>query len=469
MSQSSELPPAARSLWMQETLARESGTGTALLGSRKVDVCVVGGGLTGLWTAIRAKEQDPSLDVAVLEADVCGSGASGVNGGFAMTWWPKVKTLAKVMGTSDALRMAAASEAAVRDIGDFCRRHGIDAAFKPSGWLWAATNTSQMDSWQATLDHLAALGAEPFKEMSAAEVAEMSGSDQHLGGVFEAGVATIQPAGLVRGLRAAAIAAGIHVWEHSPMTGLHRGTEGVTLTSPGGTLLAQRVALATSAWLARFREIRRHLIVLGSDVIATAPVPRLLEGSALPEGLAISDSRRLVHYYRSTDDGRIVFGKGGGRLAFRGRIDREEWSRNSRPADVHAHLTRMYPATANTDITHAWSGPVDYSSDALPFFGRLGGDPRVVYGVGFSGNGVGPSGLGGRIMASLLLGADDEWSNSPMVRKPKMWLPPEPIRYVGGRVVRTALASKEVAEDSGRKPSRVATFLASLDPTSFVG
>lgn len=469
MSPLSDPTPAARSLWMQEALAGESDTRARLLGSRKVDACIVGGGLTGLWTALRVKKQEPSLEVAVLEADICGSGASGVNGGFAMTWWPKVKTLAKVMGTDDALRMAAASETAVQDIGHFCRRRGIDAAFKPSGWLWAATNPSQMNSWQATLDHLAGLGAEPFKQLSAVEVAEMSGSDQHLGGVFEAGVATIQPASLVRGLRSAAIAAGIHVWEHSPMTGLHRGPEGVTLSTFDGTVLAQRVALATSAWLARFREIRRHLIVLGSDVVATAPIPRLLEGSALPEGLAISDSRRLVHYYRSTDDGRIVFGKGGGRLAFRGRIDREEWSKNSRPADVHAHLTRMYPATANADITHAWSGPVDYSSDALPFFGRLGGDPRVVYGVGFSGNGVGPSGLGGRIMASLLLDADDEWSNSPMVRKPKMWLPPEPIRYVGGRMVRTALVSKEVAEDSGGKPSRVATFLASLDPTSFVG
>lgn len=224
----SDLTPAARSLWMQEALARESETSASLLGTRKVDVCVVGGGLTGLWSALRVKEQEPSLDVAVLEADICGSGASGVNGGFAMTWWPKVATLKKVMGTGDALRMAAASEKAVQDIGVFCRHNGIDAAFKPAGWLWAATNPSQVNSWQATLEDLAALGAEPFKQLSAAEVAEMSGSDQHLGGVFEAGVATIQPAALVRGLRSAAIAAGVHVWEHSPMTGLHRSSEGVS-------------------------------------------------------------------------------------------------------------------------------------------------------------------------------------------------------------------------------------------------
>jgi glycine/D-amino acid oxidase-like deaminating enzyme len=463
-------PAAARSLWMQDALGREPGSGgPPLSGSHTADVCVVGGGLTGLWAALRLAELDRSLSITVLEADICGSGASGANGGFAMTWWPKVATLKKIMSTDDALRMARDSEHAVAAMGEFCRQHRIDADFMPSGWLWAATNASQVDSWKATLDDLAALGAYPFKELSPDQVTALSGSSQHVGGVFESGVATVQPAALVRGLRSAAIAAGVRVSEHSPMTGYDAGPAAITVRTPAGTVKTQRLVLATNAWLARFREIRRHLLVLGSDVVATAPMPGLLETSGWLPGLAISDSRRLVHYYRTTGDGRVVFGKGGGRLGFCGRFDRDAWATSARTADVSAQLARTYPWIAAANVTHSWAGPIDYSCDSLPFFGRLGGDPRVVYGVGFSGNGVGPSYLGGRILASLSLGLDDEWANSPMIRTPATSLPPEPVRYLGGRLVRAALIRKEADEDREARPSRIAARLAKLDPTSFVG
>lgn len=469
-SAQADSPKASRSLWMRDALDREPGAASPpLRGAHEADVCVVGGGLTGLWTALRLKEQEPSLSVIVLEADVCGAGASGANGGFAMTWWPKVSTLKKIMTTDDALRMARDSEQAVAGIGEFCRTYDIDADFMPSGWLWAATNPSQLGSWQATLDDLAALGAHPFEELSPDKVASLSGSAQHLGGVFEPGVATVQPAALVRGLRAVAIASGVQVAERSPMTGHEAGPAGITVRTPGGTVKAQRVVLATNAWLARFREIRRHLLVLGSDVVATAPVPDLLERSGWVPGLAISDSRRLVHYYRTTSDGRVVFGKGGGRLAFGAQLNRDAWATSTRGPQVEAQLTRTYPWLAQAKITNTWAGAIDYACDSLPFFGRLGGDQRVVYGVGFSGNGVGPSYLGGRILAALALGRDDEWANSPMIRTPRKTLPPEPVRYLGGHVVRAALTRKEADEDRDARPSPLVIGLAKLDPTSFVG
>jgi glycine/D-amino acid oxidase-like deaminating enzyme len=459
-----------RPLWMQQALEREGSIEEpSLHGDEKLDICIVGGGFTGLWTAIKIIESEPSARVGVLESDICGAGASGANGGFAMTWWPKFATLKKMMSTDDALRLAMASEEAVAQIGKFCENNHIDADFVPAGWLWAATNTSQVGSWNDTIKDLASVGASPFRELSQREVLEMGGSERHLGGVFEAGVATVQPAALVRGLRAAAIASGVKVWEKTPMLNFNVTSQAVKVRVPGGLITADQIVLATNAWLARYKEIRRHLLVLGSDVIATESVPERLALVGWTPGLAISDSRRLVHYYRPTNDGRVVFGKGGGRLGFRAHMNRSVWATPLRGPEVIDQFHRTYPILSDVAITNRWSGAVDYSSDSLPFFGTLSGSQRVHFGVGFSGNGVGPSYVGGQILASRALGRDDEWGTSPMIRTPKTALPPEPFRALGGRLVRAAMRSKESSEDQGKKPTRLVSRITDLDPTSFVG
>lgn len=461
---------AARPLWMEQVLEREgAGEQSALQGHENLDVCIVGGGLTGLWTALTIIELEPSLRVGIIESDICGAGASGANGGFAMTWWPKFATLKKIMGTEDALRLARASEDAVVQIGRFCDNHQIDAEFMAAGWLWTATNESQLGCWTDTINDLASVGATPFRELSRDEVLEMGGSERHLAGVFEAGVATLQPAALVRGLRQAAIAAGVRVWEKTPMLSFDVTPQTVTVTVPGGSISAGQLVLATNAWLARYREIRRHLLVLGSDVIATAPVPERLASVGWTPGLAISDSRRLVHYYRPTNDGRVIFGKGGGRLGYRAHMNRSVWATPLRGSEVIDQFRRTYPGLGDVPITNTWSGAVDYSSDSLPFFGTLEASERVHYGVGFSGNGVGPSYLGGQFLASMALGRDEEWGTNPMIRTPKTLLPPEPFRALGGQLVRGALRSKESSEDRGKEPSHLVRRITELDPTSFVG
>jgi glycine/D-amino acid oxidase-like deaminating enzyme len=440
-----------------------------LTGRERVDVCIVGGGMTGLWTAQHIKEIAPDTTVGVLDADICGAGASGANGGFAMTWWPKINTLAKLMGPDAAVRLAKASEQSVADIGAFCAAHAIDADFIPGGWLWAATNGAQVDSWDATIDVLDGLHVAPFERLSRDQVHAVSGSDRHLGGVFEAGVATVQPAALTRALRRVAMAAGVQIWEKSPMTSFEASPTTVTVRTPTGTVTAGQVVLATNAWLARYAQIRRHLLVLGSDVVATDPMPDRIADSAWKNGMAISDSRRLVHYYRTTRDGRIVFGKGGGRVSFRGRFDAATWNSSTRTADVRAHLARIYPDAAGIGLAGSWAGAVDYSCDGLPFIGHLDGDPKISFAAGFSGNGVGPAHLAARVLASLAAGVNDEWAASPVIRTPRTYLPPEPIRYLGGQMVRKALERKESAEDRERTPSRAVALVAGLDPTSFVG
>lgn len=459
-----------RAWWMRQTLSTELDCApTPLTGHEQVDVGIVGGGMTGLWTALHIKEIAPDTTVGVLEADICGAGASGANGGFAMTWWPKINTLAKLMGPDTAVRLAKASEQSVADIGAFCAAHGIDADFIPGGWLWAATNGAQLDSWDATIDVLDGMHVAPFERLSRDQVHAVSGSDRHLGGVFEAGVATVQPAALTRGLRRCAMAAGVQIWEKSPMTSLETFPTAVTVRTPSGSVTARRLVLATNARLARYAQIRRHLLVLGSDVVATDPLPDRILDSAWRQGMAISDSRRLVHYYRTTRDGRIVFGKGGGRISFRGRFDATTWGTSTRTNAVRAHLTWIYPDAAGIGLAGSWAGAVDYSCDGLPFIGHLGNDRKVSYAAGFSGNGVGPAHLAARVLASLATGSSDEWAASPLIRTPRTYLPPEPIRYLGGQLVRRALERKESAEDRESTPSRAVAFVAGLDPTSFVG
>jgi len=152
-----------RSFWLDEALARENLSATPLRADTHCDVCIVGGGYTGLWTALRLKEAEPALDVLVIERDLCGAGASGRNGGFLSTWWSKFLSLEKICGGSEALRLARAAEQSFKDIQTFCAAEGIDCALRADGWLWTATNTQQVGAWASTMEALARHGQTPIE------------------------------------------------------------------------------------------------------------------------------------------------------------------------------------------------------------------------------------------------------------------------------------------------------------------
>jgi putative aminophosphonate oxidoreductase len=459
----------SRSWWLEQALAQEPpGPPPAVLeGEARADVAIVGGGFTGLWTALRLKELEPGLDVAVVEADVCGAGASGRNGGFVLSFWHHFLNLRAVCGTEEALRLGRASADVPAAIGGVCAEERIDAHHRRSGWLWTATSSPQLDAWRTTLDALEGAGETAvFEPLAPDAVAARAGSSSHLGGVFEATAATVQPALLARGLRRAALARGVHVYEGSPMVRLGRSRP-LRVVTARGTVRAERVVLAMNAWSAQVRELRRSLLVVASDLVLTEPVPAELERIGWRDGPCISDSRLMVNYYRTTRDGRVAFGRGGGGLAFGSRVGSELQGCSPRTAWVAESLRRLYPALAGARIAAGWVGPIDRARDGLPFFGPLG-RPDLLVGAGFSGNGVGPSYLGGRILASLALERDDEWSGCGLVREPPGGFPREPVRYLGGRVVRAAVARKEAAEDAGRPPRALDVRLAALAPAGLV-
>ncbi|MNP24308.1 Gamma-glutamylputrescine oxidoreductase [compost metagenome] len=173
----------------------------------------------------------------------------------------------------------------------------------------------------------------------------------------------------------------------------------------------------------------------------------------------------MVDYYRTTQDGRIAFGKGTGMISFASRVDGGYDDNPDLSEDTERDFRRTYPQLNDVPITHSWCGPIDRTYDSLPVFGHLDGSPHIFYGVGWSGNGVGPSRLGGRILASLALGLDDEWSRCGLVgREPKRF-PPEPFRYFGGLMVRGAVQRKEAAEADDESPAWLDRKLAGLAPS----
>ncbi len=473
-----------RSFWLQQ-VAGDAPDAPSLAGDDRADVAIIGGGYVGLWTAITIKRLEPACDVVVLEQDICGGGASGRNGGFVLSWWPKLSSLVALCGEADALRVTRDSQAAIEEIRVFCEADGIDAHFRQSGWLWTATSRAQMGAWEGVVALCERLGVGAFRRLAPEEVARRSGSPIHRAGVFETSAATVQPAVLARGLRRVALESGVRIFEHTRVRTFSRRRP-VVIRTPGGTLTAEKLVIASNAWAASIRELSRSIVAITSDMVMTAPAPERLSRLGWTGGECITDSQMMVDYYHVTRDGRVAFGKGGWGIALGGRIG-SSFDRNARRAQaVAADLRRYYPGLNDVPITHDWCGPIDRTPNSLPLLGRLGGRPHIVYGIGWSGNGVGPSVIGGKVLASLALNRRDEWSAYPLVslpdsrrggacprppgslsRREKPGLrgfPPEPFRYLGAHVVRAAVARKERAEIEDRKPSRLAVKLSRLAP-----
>jgi len=451
-----------RSLWLQQALGDEPAL-PPLRGAGRADVTIIGGGYVGLWTALRIKEREPACDVVILEQDICGGGASGRNGGFVLSWWPKVSTLLKLCGRDEAVRVGRAAEAAISEVRDFCLAHDIEAHFVRGGLLWTATTPAQLGAWDAVVNTCDRLGVDAFQRLTSEEVAARAGSLQHLAGVLEPSGATVQPALLARGLRRVALQKGIRIYEGTRVLNFSRRSP-VAVRTPEGVVASERLVIAMNAWAAGIRELSLALAVISSDIVATAPIPDRLQEIGWTGGECITDSQMMVDYYRTTRDGRIVFGKGGWGIALSGRIGPSFDRDQARAKMVIADLHHNYPQLSAVPIEYDWSGPIDRTSVGLPIFGRVGGRKHIVYGVGWSGNGIGPSVLGGKILASLALGTRDEWSESPLIDRRFGRFPPEPVRFLGAHLVRQGVIRKERAEARNQTPHRLWTQLARLAP-----
>jgi putative aminophosphonate oxidoreductase len=456
-----------RGLWYAQALDVESDLAPALEASTQADVCIIGGGFLGLWSAIRLKQAHPEWSIAVIERDRCGSGASGRNGGIATNWWAKYLSLMEICGKDEARRICEAAESAIDEIGDFCREHGVDAQFRKDGWLWTASNERQINSWLELTDSLERYGVNPFRTLDRQQIQQRTGSPRTLAGTFDPNAATVQPAMLARGLRRVALKLGVAVYEKSPLVRLERGAPPIVKT-PRGQIRAKKVVIAMNAWGAQFPELRRMVAIMSSDMVATATVKERLDAIGFRGGEGITDSRTMLNYWRNTSDGRVVFGKPLGRFALAGSIG-NLYERPTPAADkVAAEMRAFYPQLADVPIVNSWTGPIDRAMKGLPNFGYLGGNRNIVFGIGFSGNGVGTTVFASRIIKSLVEEANDEWSKCGLVDQHMKLFPPEPFRYVGAHLVRDALVRKEKLEDDNLNAGFLTNLLAGLAPAGYV-
>jgi glycine/D-amino acid oxidase-like deaminating enzyme len=277
-------------------------------------------------------------------------------------------------------------------------------------------------------------------------------------GVFFPEGATVQPARLVRALRRGVLDAGVELHERSAATGFAAGE----VKTARGRVRARDTVVAINAAATGWRPVARHVTNFGSYVVLTEPVPELLEEIGWTGGEAILDGRMFLHYFRTTNDGRVLMGSGSGPIGFRGKVDGRFTGDLPTAERAERGLRRLLPGLADARIERAWGGPIDVSADHLPFFGTVPGTGRIHYGLGYSGHGVGPSWLGGQILASLALGLEDEWTALPLATRRVPSLPPEPLKRLGGGLVRSAILAVEYADEDSRRASLAARAVAQL-------
>lgn len=420
----------------------------SLVGGVTADLCVVGGGYAGLWTAIEFKQRFPDAGVVLLDAAVCGSGASGRNGGWATSYWRRFDELVARFGLSDALWLADAAHDAVNAIGEFVDEHHIACGWRQKGGLLGAASAGSMP-WQSAVTAIRSTGKEEMlRVLEPQEARALINSPALLGGAVHTDTASVNPVQLALGMRQVAIDLGVEVYEGSAMQSLVRSAPAVVSTATGWVESPQ-VVLALGAWASVVSDLRRSYVAVGSNVIATEPLGDAVRHAPWADGTVFGDDRISSHYAQVTEDGRIVFGRALGALGYANRVTHSHEHHRRTEAEVVSGFRHFFPQLRSARITHSWGGAVDRTPHAFPTVGQLDDAENIRFISGFSGQGVAQSRLLARMAVAGLAGSTDRYASNPLVGSPPQYFPPEPFRYIGGNVVKTFVAACEKRRASG--------------------
>jgi glycine/D-amino acid oxidase-like deaminating enzyme len=420
----------------------EPDSNPTLVRAESCDLCVVGGGYTGLWTAIIAKERDPSRDVVLIDAAEVGSAASGRNGGFMESTlthgvangqqrFPGEIELLERLG----LENLDAIEAAIR-------RYGIDCDYERTGVIDVATTAhppSYLDELADEHELLARLGQSAELLDAEAMRAEVH-SPTYTGGLWRTDrAALVDPARLAWGLKAAAESLGVRIYEDTKATGLARDGVGILVTTPLGSVRAARVALGTNAFPSLLRRIGRYIAPVYDYCMVTEPLTaEQLSSVGWARRQGLSDIPNQFHYYRLTEDNRVLWGGYDAVYYWRGRVSVELESRPATWATLSRHFFETFPQLEDVRFSHIWGGVIDTCTRFCVFWGTAMAG-RVAYAVGYTGLGVASSRFGADVMLDLLDGRRSVAVGTDFVRKKPLPFPPEPFRFAGIHATRWSL------------------------------
>ncbi len=427
----------------------------ALDGNATVDVAIVGAGFTGLWTAYYLHELDPSLRVAVLEAEVAGFGASGRNGGWCSALYPvSISTLAAEAGRAAAIAQYTAMRDTVAEVVRVAAHERIEADLAAGGTIMLARSTAQLRRAQEEVAEARAYGLE-LDLLDADQARARLNATGVLGGTFTADCAAVQPARLVRGLAEVVEARGVSIFEGTRVERLDPGV----VHTVHGTVRADVIVRATEGYTSQLPGHRRATAPVYSLVIATAPLASSMwDEIGLRDRETFTDFRHLIIYGQRTADDRMVFGGRGAPYHLGSRI-RPAYDRVPRVfAALQRTLGELFPVLRDVEITHRWGGPLGIARDWHASVG-LDRTTGLAWAGGYVGDGVSTTNLAGRTLADLITGRDSDLVRLPWVGHHSRNWEPEPLRWLGANAGLQAMAWADSAEQRRGRPSKMAALV----------
>ena len=448
------MPIEQSCFWLSRRPARPV---TPCEGTGKADVAVIGAGLTGLWTALFLKQLDPRAEVVILEQEIAAYGASGRNAGMLAETVDHGHGLAiQHFGEAEARRLARLGESNVEEMTAYLSERGITCDYEPTGRLIAALTEGQLEDARRSVATARRLRIDSYRYLSREEIRARLDSPLYLGGVQVRGGGILDPVKLVDGLREEAERLGVRVHERSRVESLRRAGAGVEVRTATGSLRTPRVVLATSAYTHQLLpRVARRFIPLYDYVLVSEPLtPAQRETIGWRGRQGVTDGRSFFNYYRLTADDRILWGTSEAAYYPGNRVDHGCDHSPLHYAALRASFRRHFPALASLGFPYAWGGPICSTTRLTPFFGRAL-EGRVLYGLGFTGHGLGTTRIAGRILAHLALDRSSDLLDLVLVRRKPFPYPPEPFRSWAVAGVTRALRRV----DEGKRPSAVLRLL----------
>jgi glycine/D-amino acid oxidase-like deaminating enzyme len=424
-------------------------------GSVSADLLVVGGGYTGLWAVLQAKERDPERHVVLLEATRCAEGASGRNGGFceASLTHGLQNGLTRFPDEIEHLRQL--GDGNLSDLRRDLERYGIDCDLEATGVITFATRAHQVAELRESFE-LAERYGETVQWLDAEQARAQVQSPTYLAGTYEPdGCVIVHPGKLSWGLRQAALDAGVDIYEESPVTEIRAEGSRLAATTTGGRVEAGKVVLATNAFPPLVRAIRRYVVPVYDYVLMTEPLSGEQMASVGWRGRqGLTDAGNQFHYYRLTKDNRILWGGYDAVHYFGNPVRDELYQRPATFTKLAEHFFETFPQLAGLRFTHRWGGAIDTCSRFSVMFGTAYSG-HLSYAVGYTGLGVGATRFGARVALDLLDDPASELLKLELVRKKPLPFPPEPLRWLGIEITRRSLAR---ADDTGRRNAWLRTL-----------